>query len=76
MKATDIERKVDAAIDRGAITPSRKRHWAQPLTHDAAMGEVLASIADGTAVPLSEIGHAAAESDTQLTPDGVPHLLY
>jgi hypothetical protein len=37
---------------------------------------VLASIADGTAVPLSEIGHASAESDTQLIPDGVPHWFY
>lgn len=75
-KAADIERKVDAAIDRGAITPSRKKHWTQLLTHDSAMVEVLASIADGTAVPLSEIGHSAAESDTQLTPDATAAWFY
>ena len=75
-KQADIEAKVDAAVDRGAITPGRKKHWVQLLDADPGMHDVLASIPNETAVPLSEIGHAAAESDTQLTPDGVPHWFY
>ena len=75
-KQADIEAKVDTAIDRGAITASRKKHWVQLLDADPGMHDVLASIPNETAVPLSEIGHSAAESDTQLTPDGVPHWFY
>lgn len=37
------------------------------------MHDVLASIPNETAVPISETG---PESDTQLTPDGVPHWFY
>ncbi|WP_264034220.1 hypothetical protein [Mycobacterium interjectum] len=40
------------------------------------MHDVLASIPNETAIPMSEIGHSAAESDTQLTPDGVPQWFY
>ena len=72
-KQADIDAKVDAAVDRGAITPSRKKHWVQLLDADPRMHDVLASIPNETAIALSEIGHASAESDTQLTPDGVPH---
>ena len=75
-KRADVEAKVDAAVDRGAITPGRKKHWVQLLDADPAMHDILASIPNETAIPLSELGHAAAESDTQLTPDGVPHWFY
>jgi hypothetical protein len=51
-------------------------NWVQLLDADPGMYDVLASIPDQTAVPLSEIAHASAESDTQLTPDGVPHWFY
>jgi hypothetical protein len=71
-----VEAAVDDAIDKGKITPGRKKHWVSLLSADPGMETVLASIPAETAVPLSEIGHSAAESDTQLTPDGVPHWFY
>ncbi|BCZ24855.1 hypothetical protein MYSE111917_16610 [Mycobacterium senriense] len=60
-----VEAQVDAAIDKGKIAASRRKHWVSLIAADAGMGEVLASIPDETAVPLSEIGHASAESETQ-----------
>ena len=71
-----VEAKVDDAIDHGKIAASRRKHWVSLLSADPGMADVLASIPNETAVPLSEIGHASAESDTQLTPDGVPHWFY
>jgi hypothetical protein len=64
-KQADVEAKVDAAVDRGAITASRRKHWISLLSADPGMETVLASIPNETAVPLSEIGYASAESDTQ-----------
>lgn len=60
-----VEARVDDAIDKGKIAASRRKHWVELLSADPGMGEVLASIPDETAVPLSEIGHANAESDVQ-----------
>jgi hypothetical protein len=74
--AAKVEAAVDDAIDKGKITPGRRKHWVSLLANDAGMVDVLASIPNETAVPLSEIGHSAAESDTQLTPDGVPQWFY
>jgi hypothetical protein len=54
----DLEAKVDKAIDRGAITAARKRHWITLLEADPQMEKVLAGIPDETAIPLKEIGHA------------------
>lgn len=71
-----VEATVDAAIDNGKITPGRRKHWVSLIAADSGMADVLASIPDETAVPLSEIGHSAAESDTQLTPEGGPHWFY
>jgi hypothetical protein len=67
---------VDDAIDKGKITASRRKHWVELLSADHGMHDVLASIPNETAVPLSEIGHASAESDTQLTPDQNPTWFY
>ncbi|OBK49859.1 hypothetical protein A5656_27995 [Mycobacterium gordonae] len=75
-RKADVESKVDKAIDRGAIAPSRRVHWIALLDNDPGMHEVLASIGDGTAVPLTEIGHSGAESDTHLTPEREPHWFY
>jgi hypothetical protein len=71
-----VEAAVDDAIDKGKITPGRKKHWASLISADEKMADVLAAIPNETAVPMSEIGHASAESDTQLTPDGVPGWFY
>jgi hypothetical protein len=57
-RQADLERKVDAAIDRGAITAGRRKHWVTLLGSDPEMEKVLAGIPDQLAVPLSEIGHA------------------
>ncbi|MCW2685517.1 MAG: hypothetical protein JWR37_407 [Mycobacterium sp.] len=57
-RQADVEAKVDKAIDRGAITAARKRHWITLLEADPGMEKVLAGIADETAIPLREMGHA------------------
>jgi hypothetical protein len=58
-----VEAAVEDAINTGRITPSSKQHWLTLCTNDDAMLERLASIAPGTAVALSEIGHAADNTD-------------
>ena len=57
-RQADLEAKVDKAIDRGAITAARKRHWVTLLGADPEMEKVLAGIPDETAIPLREVGHA------------------
>lgn len=52
-----IEAAVGDAITKGKITPSRRDHWINLITHDAEMANVLASVPDETAVPMTEIGH-------------------
>lgn len=52
-----IETVVNAAINRGAIAPSRKQHWLTLIEADPEMEKVLASTPDETSVPMSEIGH-------------------
>jgi hypothetical protein len=54
-----IETAVDKAVDRGAITVARKRHWIALLEADPAMEQVLAAVPDELAVSLSEVGHSA-----------------
>jgi hypothetical protein len=51
--------KVDDAVNRGKITVGRRKHWITLLQNDDTMADVLAGIADETAVPLTEVGHAA-----------------
>ena len=70
-----VEATVDAAIDEGKITPGRRKHWVSLITADSRMADVLASIPDETAVPLSEIGHSAAESDTHSRPTACAMVL-
>ncbi|MGK9270330.1 phage protease [Williamsia muralis] len=64
LKAAEARRKVEAsvsdAIGKGKITPARRKHWVTLISADPGMAEVLASVPDETAVPISEIGHAAA----------------
>jgi hypothetical protein len=54
-----LEAAVQTAINRGAITPSRKRHWVSLLENDPGMFDVLAKVPDELAVPTSELGHSA-----------------
>ncbi|WP_348733479.1 hypothetical protein [uncultured Mycolicibacterium sp.] len=57
-----IEASVDKAIDRGAITLGRRKHWVSLIEADPGMADVLAAVPDETAVPLSEIGLGGDDS--------------
>lgn len=59
-----IEQSVDDAIGKGKITAARRKHWVDLITADPGMGEVLASVPNETAVPLSELGHSTETGDT------------
>jgi hypothetical protein len=48
---------VHAAINRGAITPGRRKHWLALLEADPGMEQVLASVPAETAIPMTERGH-------------------
>ncbi|ABM14402.1 hypothetical protein [Mycolicibacterium vanbaalenii] len=54
-----VEATVDAAIDRGALAPSRRTAWVDLIAADSAMADVLARVDDHSVVPLAEVGHAA-----------------
>jgi len=54
-----VEAAVDDAINTGRITPGRRKHWLTLCENDETMLQHLASIAPGTAVPLTEVGHSA-----------------
>jgi hypothetical protein len=56
-----VEDVVSNAIAKGKITAGRRKHWVDLIAADPGMGEVLASVPDETAVPLSEIGHSVGE---------------
>lgn len=58
-----VEAAVNDAIEKGKITPARKKHWISLITADPAMTEVLASVPNETAVPLTEIGHGVGNED-------------
>jgi hypothetical protein len=58
-----IEASVDDAINRGAITLGRRKHWVSAIEADPGMADVLASYPNEIAVPLSELGHSADNSD-------------
>jgi hypothetical protein len=53
-----IEATVEDAISKGKITPARRKHWVTLILADPGMGEVLASVPNETAVPMTEIGHS------------------
>lgn len=52
-----VEQQVDDAVRRGKIAASRRKHWVNLIGADPGMADVLASVPDETAVPLSEAGH-------------------
>jgi hypothetical protein len=54
-----VEDTVGDAIGKGKITASRRKHWVSLIQADPGMAEVLASVPNETAVPLTEIGHSA-----------------
>lgn len=53
-----VESAVADAIANGKITAARKKHWIDLITADPAMADVLASVPNETAVPLTEVGHS------------------
>ncbi|XTP37170.1 hypothetical protein ACORG1_13525 [Mycobacterium sp. TJFP1] len=58
-----VEDAVAAAVNKGKITPARRKHWINLITADPGMAEVLASVPDETAVPMTEIGHGVDAAD-------------
>jgi hypothetical protein len=58
-----VEAAVDDAVDKGKITPARRKHWVELIAADPGMAEVLATVPNETAVPISEVGHSADNSD-------------
>ncbi|MHC9294178.1 hypothetical protein ACRCUN_17075 [Mycobacterium sp. LTG2003] len=53
-----IEASVDDAVRKGKITPARRKHWITLISADPGMAEVLASVPNETAAPMTESGHA------------------
>lgn len=64
-EAQRIAAAVGTAISKGKITVARREHWVKLITHDPAMADVLASVPDETAVPLTEIGHGVDSEGPQ-----------
>lgn len=58
-----VEDAVSAAISKGKITAGRRKHWVDLIAADPGMADVLASVPDETAVPLTEIGHSISNED-------------
>lgn len=58
-----VEDAVDEAVSKGKITLARRKHWVDLITADPGMGEVLASVPNETAVPLTEVGHGVGRED-------------
>lgn len=67
MRKRDVEDKVSAAARRGAITPADKKHWTALIEADPTKADVLASLPDEFAVPLTEIGHGQGGEDDGIT---------
>jgi hypothetical protein len=60
-----IEDTVTAAIAKGKITVARRKHWVDLIAADPGMSDVLASVPDETAVPLTQIGHSIGDESGQ-----------
>jgi hypothetical protein len=58
-----VEAAVDDAIGKGKITPARRKHWVELITADPGMADVLASVPNETAVPMTELGHSTDVDD-------------
>ncbi|TDK88658.1 hypothetical protein [Mycolicibacterium mucogenicum] len=67
-----VEASVDDAINKGKITPGRRGHWVTLIQADPGMAEVLASVPNETAVPMTELGHSS-DADTS---DGAAEWFY
>lgn len=72
IKAAAERKRVDDivgdAIAKGKIVVARRKHWVSLIEADPGMAEVLASVPDETAVPLTEIGHGV-DGENGATPD-------
>lgn len=62
-KTQKIEATVDDAINKGKITPARRKHWVTLIEADPGMADVLASVPNETAVPMTEVGHSTEPAD-------------
>lgn len=58
-----VEASVDDAVTKGKITPARRKHWVSLIEADPGMADVLAAVPNETAVPVSEVGHSADNTD-------------
>lgn len=58
-----VEASVGDAVTKGKITPARRKHWVSLIEADPGMADVLAAVPNETAVPLSEVGHSADNTD-------------
>lgn len=65
-----VEASVDDAINKGKVTPGRRKHWLTLIEADPGMADVLASIPNETAVPLAEIGHGTDNGGDLAEPAG------
>lgn len=63
-----VEDAVDRAIAAGKITPGRRQHWVSLISADPGMADVLASVPDETAAPITEKGHGVDSEDRQNQP--------
>lgn len=64
-----IEASVGDAIEKGKITPGRRKHWIDLITADPGMADVLAGVPNETAVPMTEIGHGVGSDGAPGQPD-------
>lgn len=65
-----VEAAVADAVDKGKITPARRKHWVTLIEADPGMADVLAAVPAETAVPLTEVGHAADDGTEDLAERG------
>ncbi|WP_167107278.1 phage protease [Mycobacterium sp. DL592] len=63
-----IESTVDDAVRKGKITAARRKHWVALIGADPGMADVLASVPDETAVPLTAVGYGV-DSESGLPAD-------
>ena len=64
VKQQKIEAAVNDAISKGKITAARRGHWVTLIQADPGMAEVLASVPNETAVPMTELGHSLEPADS------------
>jgi len=67
---TKVEAAVDDAVNKGKITPARRKHWVSLIEADPGMADVLAAVPNETAVPMTEVGHSADAGTDDLAEAG------